>query len=114
MAIESNIVAAGPTVPRAKTPVHVETVRLNETFSPGIQLIWDPQLQDWTSQSLGAFPVHGQLVAVMDLFNNEVAMYVGYSATPSVANTSSWKRVRVVSSFVNPDTGKTWDPLQNF
>ena len=115
MAIESNIVAAGPTVLREKTPVHVKAIKSTNGLTAGVvQPAWDPQLGDWISESVEIFPVHGQLIAVINPYSNEVAMYVGYSATPSVSNSSVWKPVKLVSSFVNPDTGKTWDPLQNF
>ena len=115
MTIESNIVAAGPTVPRGKTPVHAKVVKSTSGLSPGVvQPTWDPQLGDWVTKTVEVFPVHGQLIAVMNPYSNEVAMYVGYSTTPSVSNTSVWKPVKLVSLFVNPDTGKAWDPLQNF
>lgn len=105
MAINSPRIVAGPTVSREKSYINCLPLYLAVPTQYAIVQRWNVDTLSWESVTLLAGEIQG-LIAVVTPGSFIANLY-------SAVN-GSWVPVSIVSEFIDPGTGKEWDPLARF
>lgn len=105
MAINSPRIVAGSTISREKSYINCLPLYLAVPTQGLIVQRWNVNTGSWESVALQAGEIQG-LIAVITSESLVVNLY-------SAVN-GSWVPVSITSEFIDPGTGKEWDPLAQF
>lgn len=102
MAIESAIIAAGPTITRAESRVNCLRLFDGVPNPKAIVREWNRDLNQWKAYTMTVDEILG-MIAVQPSGSELAYLYVAVNRV--------WKKVSISSETVDPGTGKPWDPL---
>lgn len=105
MAINSPRIVTGPTISREKSYINCLPLYLAVPTEGLAVERWNVNTGSWEFVALQAGEIRG-LIAVVTSGSLIVSLY-------SAVN-GSWVPVSIVSEFIDPGTGKEWDPLAHF
>jgi hypothetical protein len=111
--LDKTIIANQSTLQRSKVSIVIAPMSAidgtTNSTTPGLWQIFDLETETWAYSSY--LPsAQGQIMVITPGGGDYATMYVAVNE----AGILLWKPVKIASSAINPDTGKTWDPLQNF
>lgn len=104
MAVESNRLAVQATLKRSQTAVYLPLYLFNETFQQYEK--YNQDTQQWDVVASFGTGVDGQIILFQPSSNALYVLKVWFNG--------DWREVKITAVFINPDTGKPWNPLQNF
>ena len=108
--LDKTTIANQATIARKQLTVLISRITNRAQSTSNFWRIYDPESDTWTYTILEP-STPGQILTNIS-GSDLAAMYVAVPAGPS--GYPEWVPVKVASSAINPETGKTWDPLQNF
>ena len=108
--IDKTVIANQATLVRGKLSVTISKISDRSQTASNFWRIYDPESDTW-NYTLVEPSTPGQILTNVS-GTDFATMYVAVPAGPS--GSPEWVPVKITSSAINPATGKTWNPLQNF